>query len=138
MNEVFADTSGWANYFVRTEPFHAKALSLMRDWHTQGIRVITTDYVLFELVALFTSPLRTPRFKQVQIIETIQNANWVTTIHIDQTLRDEAWDLLKARQDKLWSWVDCASFVVMKHHNLVEALTTDLHFEQAGFIRTLK
>lgn len=138
MNEVFADTSGWANYFVRSEPFHSKAVGLMRDWHAQGVRVITTDYILLELISLLTNPLRIPRFKQIQIIETIKNAPWVVTIHIDQTLRDEAWDLLKARQDKNWSWVDCASFVVMRHRHLTEALTTDAHFEQAGFVRTLK
>lgn len=138
MNEVFADTSGWANYFVRSEPFHSKSVDLMRGWYAQEIRVITTDYVLLELIALFTSPLRIPRFKQIQIIETIKNTPWVTTIHIDQTRRDEAWDLLKVRQDKNWSWVDCASFVVMEQRHIADALTTDPHFEQAGYLRTLK
>jgi predicted nucleic acid-binding protein len=46
--------------------------------------------------------------------------------------------LLKARLDKEWSLVDCASFVVMQHRSIVEALTADHHFEQAGFVRLLK
>ena len=29
--------------------------------------------------------------------------------------------------------VDCSSFVVMKEMELVDALTADRHFEQAGF-----
>jgi predicted nucleic acid-binding protein len=29
--------------------------------------------------------------------------------------------------------VDCASFAVMQSEGLLEALTTDHHFEQAGF-----
>ncbi len=72
MNEVLADTSGWANYFVRSEPFHTDAEKLMRKWHTNGVRVITTNYVMIELVALFTSPLRIPRVKQIKVIETIK------------------------------------------------------------------
>jgi|APCry1669188970_1035186.scaffolds.fasta_scaffold00145_7 predicted nucleic acid-binding protein len=33
MSEIFADTSGWANYFVRTEPFHQAAKQLMQQCH---------------------------------------------------------------------------------------------------------
>ncbi|MDP7134637.1 MAG: PIN domain-containing protein, partial [Planctomycetota bacterium] len=37
------------------------------------------------------------------------------------------------RLDKGWSLTDCVSFVVMQERGLVDALTTDLHFQQAGF-----
>jgi len=33
MPEIFGDTAGWANFFVRTEPFHAQAVQLMQQWH---------------------------------------------------------------------------------------------------------
>ena len=29
MPEVFVDTSGWANFFVRSQPHHARAVALM-------------------------------------------------------------------------------------------------------------
>ena len=35
--------------------------------------------------------------------------------------------------DKNWLLPDCTSFVVMRDHELTEALTADRHFEQAGF-----
>ncbi len=84
MNEVFADTSGWANYFVRTEPFHQDAKGLMQQWYKDQTRVITTNYILSELVALFISPLRIPRPKQIQAIETIKAVDWIEIIHIDR------------------------------------------------------
>ena len=138
MNEVFADTSGWANYFVRTEPFHQDAKELMQQWYNDQTRVITTNYILSELVALFISPLRIPRPKQIQAIETIKAVDWIEIIHIDKKLDDKIWQFLKERDDKMWSLVDCSSFVVMKERQLSHGFTTDHHFEQAGFVRLLK
>lgn len=138
MAEVFADTAGWASFFVLTEPHHAVAEALIFQWHGAGTKLVTTNYVLAELVSLFTSPLRIPRSWQIQTIETIRSTPWVEVIHIDRLLDTEAWQLLKTRQDKDWSIVDCASFVVMKQRGITEALTTDRHFEQAGFLRHLK
>ncbi len=59
-------------------------------------------------------------------------------VHVDAALDGKAWQLLKERQDKEWSLVDCSSFVIMRQRDLTEALTTDHHFEQAGFVRLLK
>ncbi|MBM3238774.1 PIN domain-containing protein [Candidatus Poribacteria bacterium] len=138
MREVFADTAGWANFFIRTEPYHRKAVELMRRWRQQGRRIVTTNYVLSELVALFTSPLRLPRHLLVRYIETIKNASYVGIIHVDKELDTAAWTLLKERLDKEWTLVDCASFVMMQQRGITEAFTTDHHFEQAGFVRLLK
>src|SRR5262245_24927840 len=57
---------------------------------------------------------------------------------VDLSLETAAWQLWEARADKDWSAVDCASFQVMQQRGLTEALTTDHHFEQAGFQRILK
>jgi len=46
--------------------------------------------------------------------------------------------LYAQRPDKEWSLTDCISFVVMRRHDITEALTGDHHFEQAGFIALLK
>ena len=138
MAEIFADTSGWANFLVRSEPFHTEAKNLMQQWYGEGIRVVTTNYILVELIALLTSPLRIPREEQFKTIDTIKTASWVEVIHIDSTLDEDAWELLKDRADKSWSLVECSSFVMMQHRKITEAFTTDHHFEQAGFVRLLK
>ena len=46
--------------------------------------------------------------------------------------------MMAARKDKDWSLTDCISFVVMHERGLPDALTTDKHFEQAGFRALLK
>jgi len=101
-------------------------------------RSVTTNYILGELVALLTNPLRISRPRVVLLIDRLKNSPFIEVVHVDLILDGEAWNLLRSRQDKEWSLVDCASFVLMQRRGIGEALTTDHHFEQAGFIRLLK
>jgi predicted nucleic acid-binding protein len=41
--------------------------------------------------------------------------------------------LYQSHSDKNWGLIDCISFVVMRQHNLSNAVTGDRHFIQAGF-----
>lgn len=137
MPKVFADTAGWANFFVQTEKFHNHAIQLMHKWHQNQTEVVTTNYVLGELVALFSSPLRIPRQRQIESINTIKTASWVTIVYIDQALDTAAWQLLTQRPDKNWSLVDCASMVVADMNHIDQIFTSDHHFTQAGFTKLL-
>jgi uncharacterized protein len=138
MAELFADTSGFASLADLSQPFHSVAAHLYRAARNRNRKVVTTNYVVAELVALLTSPLRRPRASIVSFVDALKTSPYVEVVHVDPLLDDEAWQLLKSRQDKDWSLVDCASFVVMTRRGITEALTTDHHFEQAGFVRLLK
>lgn len=50
----------------------------------------------------------------------------------------QALELFSNRPDKEWGLIDWMSFVVMKQRSLTDALTTDEHFEQAGFQALLR
>jgi uncharacterized protein len=136
--EAFADTAGWAAFFVRTEAQYADANQLIKHWRARRTIVVTTNYVLTELVAILINRVRLSHARRLAIIDTIRTASWVEIVHIDPTLDADALDLLRRRQDKPWSLVDCASFAVMTRRGIVDALTTDHHFDQAGFTRLLK
>ncbi len=138
MNEVFADTSGWASFFLEDDPHHAKAFSFLTQWRQQNRNVVTTNYVLSELIILLNPSRGQQRSVALNYIETIRSANWVEIVHIDELLDEKAWQLLANRLDKEWSLVDAVSFVVMEDRGVTEALATDHHFEQAGFVRLLK
>ena len=137
MNEVFADTSGWANAFVKTEPYNTKASTLVKQWEQSNRRVVTTNYVLSELIPLFVR-MQVPRVSGLNYVATLRSVKWIEIVHIDESLDKEAWELLANRLDKEWSLVDAASIVVMQKRNITEVLTADHHFEQAGFVRLLK
>jgi predicted nucleic acid-binding protein len=138
VDEVFIDTAGWAVLFVRTEPQHTQASALFRQWKRQGQRLVTTNYVLTELVSLLISPLCVPRPAQFRYIDTIRATPYVEIVHVDPAVDAASWALLKSRPDKEWSLVDAVSFIVMQERGITKALTTDHHFEQAGFMRLLK
>lgn len=88
-----------------------------------------------ELVALLSGRSRIPRQQIFAFIDTLKTAPHVQIVHIDTGLDAQAWALLKARPDKEWSLVDASSFVIMTTYGMTEALTTDHHFTQAGFVR---
>jgi predicted nucleic acid-binding protein len=136
-DRVFVDTAGWACLFVETETCHSAAKTWLNQARRQNLRLFTTNYILIELVALLNSPLRVPRPKLFQYVDAIKTAPYVNLIHVDAAIDDQAWKLLKNRVDKHWSLVDATSIVIMKQLGIRVALTTDRHFEQAGFVRLL-
>lgn len=101
-------------------------------------RLVTTNYVLAELVALMTSPMRFHRPRIIEFVDGIKESPFFEIIHLDKDTDTKSWNLLSKRADKNWSLIDCSSFVVMQENKITDALTTDHHFEQAGFIRLLK
>jgi uncharacterized protein len=138
MNSLFVDTSGWANLFIPTELCHQQALQHFQLARQQRYQIVTTNYIIAELVTLLHSRMRAPRVRLFQYIDVIKTDPDLTLIHIDIATDAAAWVLCKARPDKAWSLVDCTSFVIMQQLNIQQAMTTDQHFEQAGFLRLLK
>ena len=138
MSSLFVDTSGWASLFIGTQTYYPQAEQYFRLALQQQRKIHTTNYIVAELVALLNSPLRVSRPRIFEIIDAIKTVDYVEIIHIDDVTDSLAWKLCKNRLDKAWSLVDCTSFVLMQQLSIQEALTTDQHFEQAGFIRLLK
>ncbi|MCK5118750.1 MAG: type II toxin-antitoxin system VapC family toxin [Candidatus Latescibacteria bacterium] len=71
-------------------------------------------------------------WRKIRATQTVQ------IIHVTEDLEEEAWELFKHYSDKLFSFTDCTSFVVMRQWNLTEAFTNDHHFEQMGFTILLR
>lgn len=133
--DLFVDTAGWAVYLDDADMLNSAARGIISQATRQHRRLVTTNYVIVELVALLTTRLKLPRPRVITAINAILTDPGVEIIHIDEATHLEAWQLLEARPDKEWSLVDASSFVLMRRHGMTEAQTTDHHFKQAGFIR---
>lgn len=107
MSKLFVDTSGWGNLVDRSQPFHSLAATLYRLARQQNHTIITTNYILAELVALLTSPLKLSRPYIITFVQSLKQSAYVEILHIDVETDAQAWQLLSHREDKNWSLVDC-------------------------------
>lgn len=139
MPDLFADTSGWANLVDRDQPYHADAKSVYHTALQEKRKVVTTNYIIAELVALTTTrKLRRCRQTIIDFVEDLKKAPHVEIVHVDRDLDKDAWQLLTKYRDKEWSLADCVSFVLMTQRGIKQALAADHDFEQAGFDPLLK
>ena len=129
---MLLDTSGLLCYLHKAEVHHPQAV---RHFASASIRV-THNYVLAELVAL-SQVRKLPRQPVLEFIADLEDNLAVRLVFVDPELHHAALELLRRRPDKSWSLCDAVSFVLMENQGIREALTTDHHFEQAGFIRLL-
>ena len=134
-SDLFVDTSGWAVYLNSHDPMYTAVDAYVRNVVASQGHLVTTNYVITELVALLSSRYRLLRRQVVTAINSIKNDLSIEVIYIEENLDNEAWKLLETRLDKEWSLVDASSFVVMKRRGMIYALTGDHHFTQAGFIQ---
>lgn len=131
---VFVDTQGWAEIFHALALHHAQAVDFLLQAQANGWELVTSHLVLSELVPLLHSRnFRLPQQQILTIITGIRALPNVTEVFIDPALDRQAWNLLYANPQQPWSHVDATSMMVMRQAGIVEVLTADRHFAQAGF-----
>jgi len=125
MSVYFADTSFWIALIDNRDQFHHKAIE--RSLSLSG-SIVTTEAVIFETANIFSRP--DWRSKAIALINHIR---FRPDVEVVCKTWLSAWDLFCSRSDKSWSLTDCVSFQVMKEREIIDALTSDAHFRQAGF-----
>ena len=133
MTELFVDTSFVVALVNRRDQYHEQAVELSIAFESHP--VITTDAILLEVGNALA---RNFKAEAVVTIEGFLSSDEAKIVAVDAALFRKGFDLYKSYQDKTWGLIDCISFVVMREHGITDALTTDGHFEQAGFNVLLK
>ena len=129
---MLLDTSGLLCYFDVAERHHSEAVHFFRS----SSFPLTHNYVLAEFVPLCRTRGLDARQALSFALDVIVNAS-IEIVWIDDRIHRAGLLLLQARIDKTYSLCDAVSFLLMREHGITEALTTDRHFEQEGFIRLL-
>lgn len=130
---MLLDTSGLMCLLDRRDFRHEDAL----EFYTAAPSRFTHGHVLAEFVAL-AHVRGAPRAKKLAFVADLLDDAEVEVVWVDEQLHRGALALLQERMDKAWSLCDAVSFLLMPQRGFTAALTTDRHFEQAGFIRLLK
>lgn len=78
------------------------------------------------------------RLKVSTFVKQCYQTENTVIVNITPQLFKEGLKLYESRQDKVWGLVDCLSFTVMNQQKLLDAVTSDIHFVQAGFRALLR
>ncbi len=134
--EKFLDTSYAIALSSSTDDYHHKALVIAEQLKASKTHLITTRAIILEIGNALSK--QKYRSKSIKLLSSLENDKTVTIIPLSETFYQKAFQLYCQRNDKNWGIVDCISFIVMGERRITEALTTDIHFQQAGFRALLR
>ena len=128
---VFLDTAYVIALVNKKDHYHEKARQLAKNLRAAKTRLITTDAILLEI----GNALAKVNYRRaaVELIDSLIDDPAVEIVPFSPELLSKAIAFYKRYLDKEWGLTDCVSFVVMGEQGLTQALTTDVHFKQAGF-----
>jgi hypothetical protein len=132
---TFVDASGWIALVNANDALHQQSVRLFEQRLNEGRGFVTSSVVLLEVGNWLSSvPLR--RLAS-GLMERIEHSTRIQVVELTPELYRKGWQLYRERLDKDWGVIDCISFTIMQERNIVEALTGDRHFQQAGFVALL-
>ena len=131
-DRLFLDTVFIQAILNPRDQYHISAIKILpRVKNAQEVWI--TEAIFLEV----GNALSTYNHQKVSaFIQQCYQTNNISIVNITPQLFQSGLNLYQSRQDKTWGLVDCLSFVVMEEQNLMDAVTSDIHFIQAGF-RTL-
>jgi predicted nucleic acid-binding protein len=103
-----------------------------KHWLAETTReIVTTELVFWEVLNSLSGSAY--RVRAVRAYRECEDDPGIEIVPVHSKAMRDAVALYESRPDKSWSHTDCHSFLVMRSHDLTEALTPDHHFQQAGF-----
>jgi hypothetical protein len=129
--KVFLDAAYAIDLVAPNDGLHEFASTLADQMKALRTTFVTTRPVLIE-VGNALSKVR-HRSVALQLLNSIEADSGVEIVGLSDDLYLRALQLFAQRPDKDWGLTDRVSFIVMRDYGLTDALTTDAHFEQAGF-----
>ncbi len=131
MNPLFVDTAGWMMLADSADPAHSLACSSRDAWLHQGGILLSTNFVMDETLTLIRIRLGLSAARQWW--EQVSSSPRLIWEWIDPERAEKARQMFFRWKDKIFSFTNCTSFVVMREGRINTALTSDHHFAQAGF-----
>jgi uncharacterized protein len=131
MRRFFVDAFYWIALLNPRDQWHARVLAFTAT--LDAYHFYTTDEVLTELLAFYSTANATVRTRAVPFVHAILDDEDITVIPQTRAGFLHALDLYATRPDKQYSLTDCHSMQVMSYEGLTDVLTNDHHFTQEGF-----
>lgn len=132
MNRIFTDTSALVALFDKKDRHHRQAVAILEKIREERLRMVITDYIFDETITTVLSAAghRTA----VMVGEFLLGSKIVETIWLNESVKQKAWDFFRKHSDKVFSYTDCTSFIIMKELRVHRYFSFDADFRQAGFM----
>lgn len=134
---VFVDTAALIALLSRDDTWHLRAREQFALLARQRRDLLTTSAVMFELLdgAAARGPLRAAA---VRLSDSIRQSPQWNMVHVTADHMHAGEALYAGRMDKRWSLTDCTNMEIARAHDVVEVMSSDGDFEQAGFAILLR
>lgn len=124
----FVDTSFWiALHLARDAHFDAARVL----WRERRRSLVTSNLIVGET---WTFLRRRAGFRAaLTFVDLVERSPRLTIHRIDEAVEREAWAWLRRHDERVYSFVDATSFVLMHRLGITDALAFDGDFSAAGF-----
>ena len=133
----FVDTGWLVAWASHRDQRHGDALSMLARCGDDE-RLLTTNHVIGESWTLMRK--RTFHAEAVGVIDLLDalvEQRRLVVHRVSEQQERAAWEWLRRRDERVYSFVDATSFRVMTDRRLREALAFDGDFAAAGFIQVM-
>jgi len=128
MKWVFVDTSAWYALIDAKDPDHLSVLPSLQQYQNN---LLTSNYIVDETITLLRYRVGWQYARQFG--EQLFSGRLAQYIRVTEPDEKAAWEIFERYQDKIFSFTDCTSFVLMKRLELSTAITLDSDFKSFGF-----
>ncbi|QWR77428.1 type II toxin-antitoxin system VapC family toxin [Candidatus Magnetomonas plexicatena] len=132
MRVVFVDTSALVAFFDKADQHHPAAVEKMENIKRTQLTLLLTDFVFDETITAVVKKIN--QKTAVKMGEFLLSSNIIEFVWLTETLKERAWEYFKKYTDKIYSFTDCTSFVLMEDRGLQHYFSFDEDFKRAGFI----
>lgn len=134
--DTFIDSSGFFALLCTDDARHKAAQVWLDDIRSRSGSAVTTDYILDETATLLKA--RGGGHRLAEFFQFVNSSHAIRIEWMHPARFTKATEFLLRHADHGYSFTDCVSFVVMRELRLTDALTTDKHFDEAGFKALLR
>ena len=128
---IFIDTGAFLARYVRHDQYHSKAVAFWDQIRKSKESCFTSNFVLDETFTLLGR--RAGYDFAVQRAKNIYASKYLVILRPDKPDEIKALTFFSKYADKLISFTDCISFVIMRREKINRVFSFDRHFSLAGF-----
>ncbi len=125
----FVDSSFWIGLLVPRDRRHSEATLL---WQQDKSPVRTSNLVVGETWTFLQQ--RASRAHALRFVSMVERSVRVSVATVDRAIDERAWEWLRQRDERAYSYVDATSFEIMRRERILEAFAFDADFTAAGFV----